>query len=111
MTTATAHIPAPTAADDAVVLRPANMNDADALKTLAALDSTAPLHGAILIAERSDQLVAALELGTGRSIADPFTPSAGLVALLKTRAEMLRRAAIGRRRRSLPLLQRSRRMA
>ena len=84
---------------------------ADSLRRLAALDGAAPLHGPVLIAERGGELVAALELRSARSIADPFTHSAGLVSLLKTRAELLRRAAIGRSRRSLPLLQRARSLA
>ena len=76
MTTATTHISAPTAAD-AVVLRPATMHDAGALRRLAALDSSAPLAGPILVAERDGQIIAALEVHGGRSIADPFTRPQG----------------------------------
>lgn len=107
MTTATTQTSAPTAAD-VVVLRPATMHDADALRRLAELDSSAPLAGPILIAERGGELAAAIEVHGKRAIADPFTQTAGLVSLLRPRAELLRRAAVGRRRRVLPLLQRAR---
>lgn len=107
MTTATTHISTPTAAD-AVVLRPATMHDAGALRLLADLDSASPLAGPILVAERGGELAAAIEVHGGRAIADPFSQTAGLVSLLRTRAELLRRAAVGRHRRALPLLRRAR---
>lgn len=110
MTTATTHISAPTAAD-AVVLRPAMPSDADALRRLAELDSASPLSGPILVAERGGEIAAALDLHSGRAIADPFSKTAGLVSLLRTRADLLRRATVGRRRRALPLLQRARQAA
>jgi hypothetical protein len=97
-----------TTADDAVVLRPAHQGDHAALRRLAALDSAAPLAGRILLAERDGEISAALELRTGRSIADPFRPTAGLVDLLEARAALLRRAALGRRRGALTLLRRAR---
>src|SRR3954465_9252491 len=36
-------------------------------------------HGPILVAEREGVLVAAVPLGGGRAIADPFEPTAGIV--------------------------------
>ena len=97
-----------TAADDAVVLRPAHQGDHEALRRLAALDSSRPVAGLIILAEREGEIAAALELRTGRSIADPFKPTAGLVDLLEARAALLRRAALGRRRGALTLHRRAR---
>ncbi len=96
------------ATGDAVVLRQSCAADAAALRRLAELDSAAPLRGEILLAERGGELAAALELHGDRVVADPFTPTAGLVTLLEARAALLRRATTGRRRRALPLLQRMR---
>ena len=61
-----------------------------------------------MVAERDGEIAAALELHSGRSIADPFKPTAGLVDLLEARAALLRRAALGRRRGALTLLRRAR---
>ena len=108
MTTAQTTQPTETTADDAVVLRPAHIRDGLALKRLAALDSSAPLFGPVMVAERDGEITAALELQSGRSIADPFKPTAGLVDLLEARAALLRRAALGRRRGALTLLRRAR---
>lgn len=86
---ATATQPAHT---DAVALRPARPEDAAALVRLAALDSACPPAGDVLLAEHGGVARAALELATGRVIADPFHPTTDLVALLRARAEMLRRS-------------------
>lgn len=66
-----------------LVLRPATSADAAELERLAALDSAEPLTGEVLLAHASGQVRAAVSLQTGRSIADPFYPSADLVALLR----------------------------
>lgn len=78
--------------DDAVALRPARSEDAPALVRLAALDSTHPPVGDVLLAEHDGAVRAALEIATGRVIADPFHPTTDLVALLRSRADMLRRS-------------------
>ncbi len=83
--------------DDAVVLRPAHLRDAESLIRLAELDSAAPLDGDVLLAERDGRIVAARELRSGRIIADPFRPTADLLALLEARAALLHGAAIRRR--------------
>jgi hypothetical protein len=88
-----------TIADDAVVLRPARAADAGALARLAVLDSAAPLGGDALLAERGGALIAALDLATGRAIADPFHRTADLVTLLHTRAAALCRSLPHRERR------------
>src|SRR5690242_19451589 len=94
---------------DAVVIRPAYPDDAAALERLARLDSRRPLDGPVLVAERDGRLLAALGTATGRHIADPFSPTADLVALLEVRAadtararsrqDLLRRAGANARRR------------
>jgi hypothetical protein len=75
----------------AVSIRRAGPHDAPALARLAALDSAMPLRGEILLAEVDGSACAALSLSDSCTIADPFLPTAGLVALLAVRAEQLRR--------------------
>jgi hypothetical protein len=66
-----------------LVLRPATSVDAADLERLAALDSASPLEGEVLLAYAGGDVRAALSLETGRAVADPFFPSAELVALLR----------------------------
>jgi len=87
-----------TTSDATVVIRMAVAADADALRRLAALDSAHPLTGQILVGEADGALRAAYSLGESRAIADPFLPTAGLVELLRTRAQMLRGAPVRRSR-------------
>ena len=68
------------------VSRPA---DEAALARLAALDSTRPPRGPALVAESDHRLVAAVPLGPGRPIADPFESTAELVELLELRKAQL----------------------
>lgn len=79
---------------DHVVLRPATSADSAGLERLAALDSSEPLHGPVLVAEVDDVIAAALPLSGGHAIADPFRPTADLVALLEHRAHALKKASI-----------------
>jgi hypothetical protein len=90
----------PTLEDRVVTVRNSGSGDSSALARLAALDSARPLRGPALIAEADSRTLAALPLGSGRAIADPFEPTAELVALLELRREQLR-AADGDPRRSL----------
>jgi hypothetical protein len=97
-----------TTSADTVTIRPAGPSDAAGLDRLAALDSSMPLRGAILVAESGGRVAAALSLRSGRVISDPFVPTADLVALLRARADRLHvphaaRIATwaGRRRRAL----------
>ena len=53
--------------------------DRPQLDLLAALDSARPLDGAVLVAETGGLLRAARSLRDGRTIADPFAPTADLV--------------------------------
>ncbi len=66
----------------------ATADDAVALGRLAALDSAAPVGLPALVAEIDGRPVAAIELASGRVIADPFVPTLDARALLE-----LRRAA------------------
>jgi hypothetical protein len=77
-------------ARERVTVRHATATDEPELARLAALDSARPITGAALVAESDARIIAALPLGSGRPIADPFEPSAELVALLELRAAQLR---------------------
>jgi drug/metabolite transporter (DMT)-like permease len=70
--------------DRTVVIRSARSPDGDLLDGLARLDSQRPLAGDVLVAEQDGELVAAL--AGDRVIADPFRPTADVVALLRVRA-------------------------
>jgi len=72
-----------------IVIRRAVTGDIAGLARLATLDSARPLTGEILVAEHDGTARAALSLHDGRAIADPFLPTAGDVALLRTRADLL----------------------
>ena len=74
---------------DAVSLRPARPPDAAALRRLAGRDSAAVPEGRLLVADAGDELVAALSLDTGAVVADPFAPTAHLVAALRAHAAAL----------------------
>src|SRR5215210_2548281 len=80
-----------------ITVRTATAADLGSLNRLAALDSASPPRGPALVAEADSRMLAALPLGSGRPIADPFEPTAEIVALLQLRAEQLR-AEDGRRR-------------
>jgi hypothetical protein len=69
-----------------VVLRAARPDDLAALHRLARLDSRRPLTGPLLVAEEDGTLRAALALESGAVVADPFAPTAHLVALLRRHA-------------------------
>jgi hypothetical protein len=70
--------------DPTVVIRAARGSDGDALERLARLDSQRPLQGDVLLAEQDGALVAAL--AGDRAVADPFRPTADVLALLRVRA-------------------------
>jgi hypothetical protein len=89
-----------------LTVRHAAASDLSELARLAALDSATPPRGPALVAEADSRMLAALPLGSGRPIADPFEPTAEIVALLQLRAEQLsksegRRRGLGERLRSL----------
>jgi hypothetical protein len=85
-----------------LLFRPATSADAADLERLAALDSARPLAGDVLLAFAGGELRAALSVDSGRSVADPFWPSADLVELLEAAAGEQPRQRLGRLRRRVP---------
>jgi hypothetical protein len=85
--TATTPFDTPRDAVEALTIRMAVSSDAAELSRLAQLDS-APAPGPVpmLVAEVGGELRAALPLGDGPAIADPFHRTAELVAMLVERA-------------------------
>ena len=71
---------------DAYVIRLAGDFDEPELARLAEIDSAAPLEHPILLGEIGGRPAAAIDLDTGRAIADPFVATAGLQAHLRLRA-------------------------
>lgn len=84
-------------------LREATDDDDAQLFRLARLDSRGrPPAGRLIVAENGGEIVAALSLDDGDAIADPFRPTAAVVALLRLRANQTRRPRrLGRRRLAL----------
>jgi hypothetical protein len=93
-----------------VLIRAARGSDGPALARLAALDSAAVPPGELLVAESDGAIVAARAVGSGATIADPFRPTADVVALLTLRSRSVERRA-PRRGRSGRLGLRGRRVA
>jgi hypothetical protein len=79
--------------DYTLAIRLARADEDPALRRLAELDDAPPLHGDVLIALVDGEAVAAASLSDGRAVANPFLPTADLVAMLSLRARQL-----GRRR-------------
>lgn len=75
--------------DRDISIRPGRPEDAARLVLLAQLDSARPLQGPVLVAHVDGEPWAAIGLGDGRAIADPFRQSAGAVRLLRVRAAQL----------------------
>lgn len=80
-----------------ITVRSAVASDHADIARLAALDSASPPRGPALVALADSRMLAALPLGDGRPIADPFEPSAEAVALLELRAAQLAERSEGRR--------------
>ena len=81
-----------------VTVRRSARGDESALARLASLDSASPPRGPALIAEADSRMLAALPLGAGRAIADPFEPTADLVGLLELRRAQIQSAETAPRR-------------
>jgi hypothetical protein len=84
-----------------ITVRRALPSDRSELARLAALDSASPPRGPALVAETDSRMLAALPLGSGRPIADPFEPTAQIVAVLELRAQQLNAAENEPRRHGL----------
>ena len=70
-----------------ITIRPGYADDERSLLRLAALDSAAGVPPApLLVADIDGELSAALSLSDGSAIADPFRPTADIVALLRAHA-------------------------
>jgi hypothetical protein len=76
--------------DSALTVRTLEPQDKEAVRVLAALDGQHVPTGPALVAEVDREVVAALPLDGGRALADPFRPTAHLVALLELRARQIR---------------------
>jgi hypothetical protein len=72
-----------------ITVRRSVSGDRSELQRLAALDGARPPTGPALVAEADSRMIAALPLGSGRPIADPFEPTAAIVALLELRARQM----------------------
>lgn len=69
-----------------LTLRLARPDDAPTVRRLAQLDSSRPPSGPVLLAVVGSEPVAALAVDTGSVVADPFRPTAGVVAVLRQAA-------------------------
>jgi hypothetical protein len=69
-----------------LTLRTARPDDDLALRRLAQLDSSRPPTGPVLLAVVGSEPVAALSVETGAVVADPFRPTADVVAVLRQAA-------------------------
>jgi hypothetical protein len=90
----------PAATAETVVLRLSTVWDDDSLARLAELEGRATSAGPHVVAEVGGAVVAALPLGRGPTLGDPFRPTAHLVPLLQLRAEQLMRDRSARRSRA-----------
>jgi hypothetical protein len=84
------------ASGSSITVRPARPEDGARLAALASMEELALPEGPLLVAVVDDEVEAAVPLEGGAAIANPFQPAAGLLILLRLRAEQLdgdRRAA------------------
>jgi hypothetical protein len=86
-----------------LVVRRGRPTDVAELADLAALDSARPLTGQTIVAAVDGRMVAAVSLHDGRVVADPFTPTADVVEILRLHTAGAR-SAKARPRRGLPRL-------
>ena len=87
-----------------ITIRPGYADDHLGLVRLAALDSAVVPAEPLLVAEVDGELSAALSLADGTSIANPFRPTADIVALLRAHATTVTPAPRTRRRALRPRL-------
>lgn len=69
-----------------ITMRRANVHDDGALERLAQLEGRELADEPILLAEVDGCVLAAVSIGSGEAIADPFAPTAHLVELLRRHA-------------------------
>ncbi|MBA2346721.1 MAG: hypothetical protein H0V81_00360 [Solirubrobacterales bacterium] len=75
--------------DTIIAIRLADESDAQSLTRLAGLDSARVPEDPLLLGLLDGRVVVALSLSAGTVIADPFTPTLDLVALVRQRSERL----------------------
>jgi hypothetical protein len=80
------NMPATALASPSVLIRAARGSDGADLERIAQLDSAHVPAGSLLVAEADGRIVAAIATATGEAIADPFLPTADMLALLRLRA-------------------------
>ena len=80
---------APAIRRQGLTLRLATSADGSALARLADLEQTARPADPVLLGEVMQRPVAALSLRDGRVVADPFTPTAELIELMRVRARQI----------------------
>jgi hypothetical protein len=85
-------------ASDAIMIRLSRPDDRAAIEGLAALDGQSTPTGESILAFVDGELRAALPLGGGDAIADPFRSTSELVQLLRVRDAALNGTAAGGRR-------------
>ena len=68
---------------NAITVRPYLPHDRHSLERLAALDDRRVPPQPVVLAEVNGRLMAALSAHTGEAVADPFEPTAHLVAMLR----------------------------
>jgi hypothetical protein len=80
---------------ESIMLRLSGVRDEEALDRLARLEGRSTPGGQHVVAEVDGTIVAALPLGPGPALADPFRPTAQLIPLLELRARQLRACPAG----------------
>ena len=83
----------PLPAPDPLTVRFGTAGDGPRIARIAELDSATSPCGPLLVGERDGRAIAALSLRDGTVVADPFVPTADVVALLELRARQLGREA------------------
>lgn len=89
-----------------VAIRIARPRDAAALRDLEALDGRVLPDGTRLVAAVDDVVIAAISVGDGTVVADPFECTINAVALLRVRARQLRSTGTAPRAPRLTLIER-----
>jgi len=77
------------ASESAITVRPARPEDDARLAALASMEELTLPEGPLLVALVDHEVEAAMPLEGGAPIANPFQPAAGLLTLLRVRAEQL----------------------
>jgi hypothetical protein len=80
---------APNGSGDGVTVRRSAPGDGPAISRLARLESRRAARGPYVLAERGGEVFAAAPLSGDAPLADPFMPTADVVAMLELRARQL----------------------